>query len=68
MARRMRELLWQLSEDTTDEISQLGHGDAIDAWLDNQAALTAAYADDLEAVVHLLEQELTARGFSVRTH
>jgi len=68
MAKRKRELLWQLSEDTADEISHLQRGDAIDAWLDNQAALTAAYADDLEAVVDLLEQELSARGFSVRTH
>ena len=67
MANRKHELLWQLREDTVDEISELRASDEIDAWLDEQSAV-AVYANDLDAVVHLLEEELTARGFSVRTH
>jgi hypothetical protein len=36
--------------------------------LDSQSALTAAYATDLDSLVLLLEEELSARGFSVKTH
>jgi len=51
----MHQLLWQLSEDAADEISELLRTEEIEAWLDDQSALTT-------------DQELAARGFSVRTH
>jgi hypothetical protein len=68
MPKRIHELLWQLREDTVDEISRLRQSEMIDAWLDNQSALTAAYATDLDSLVLLLEEELSARGFSLKTH
>jgi len=68
MTNIMHQLLWQLREDTADEISELQRSEEIDAWLDGQSALTAVYSNDLETVVNLFEQEIAARGFSVRTH
>jgi hypothetical protein len=73
MAKIMCELLWKLGEDTAHEISEPEPGEEIsdwlDAWLDGQAELTAVYcAKDLATVVHLLEQELSNRGLSVKTH
>jgi hypothetical protein len=73
MAKIMCELLWELREDTANEISELEPreeiSDCLDAWLDEQAELTAVYyAKDLATVVHLLEQELSSHGLSVKTH
>jgi len=73
MARKMHELLWRLREDTANEISELQPeaeiNDWLDAWLDEQSELTAVYyAKDLAAVVHLLEQEMSNRGLSAKTH
>jgi len=69
MTKIMCELLWKLREDTANEISELEPRDEIDAWLDEQAELTAVYyAKDLARVAHLLEQELSHYGLSVKTH
>jgi len=67
MTKKMHELLWRLSDETANEMSELQQSE-IDGWLDEQSALTAAYSKDLATVVGLLEQELSARGISVRTH
>jgi hypothetical protein len=72
MAKMMCEPLWKLGEDAADEISEPGPGEEIsdwlDAWLDEQAELTAVYhAKDLATVVHL-EEELSGRGLSAKTH
>lgn len=67
MAIRKHELLWQLHEDTEDEISELQQRE-IDAWLDEQSGPSIAYAKDLATAVHFLEQELIARGYSLKTH
>ena len=73
MAKKMCELLWKVREDTANEISELQlreeTSDWLDAWLDEQSELTAVYhAKDLATVVHLLEQELSNHGLSVKTH
>ena len=68
MRNIMHQLLWQLREDTADEISELRRSGEIDAWLDEQSELTVVYSNNLRTVVNLFEQELSARGFSVRTH
>ena len=73
MAKKKCELLWKLRDDTANEISELQlrdeTSDWLDAWLDEQAELTAAYyTKDLATVVHLLEQELSNHGLSVKTH
>ena len=68
MTNIMHQLLWQLREDTADEISELQRSEEIDAWLDDQSELTAVYAKDLNTVVDLFEQQLAARGCSVKTH
>jgi DNA-binding GntR family transcriptional regulator len=69
MAKIMSELLWKLGEDTANEISEPEPRDELDAWLDEQAELTAAYyAKDLARAVHLLEQELSQHGLSPKTH
>ena len=73
MAKKMCELLWKLREDTANEISELELreeiSDQLDAWLDEQAELTAVYyTKDLAAVVHLLEQEPSNHGLSIKTH
>jgi hypothetical protein len=70
MAKIMGELLWKLREDTANEISELEPreeiSDWLDAWLDEQAELTAVYyAKDLAT---LLEQQLSSQGLSVKTH
>ena len=72
MARKMHELLWWFREDTAN-VSELQPeakiNDWLDAWLDEQSELTAVYyAKDLAAVVHLLEQEMSNRGLSAKTH
>jgi len=67
MAKKIHELLWNLREATANEILELQQSE-IDGWLDEQSALTAAYSNDLATVVQLLEQELSARGISLRTH
>jgi hypothetical protein len=64
----MHQLLWQLGEDTADEISELQRSEEIDAWLDEQSELTVAYSNDLRTAVNIFEEELAARGFSVRAH
>jgi len=65
----MCELLWKLREDTVSEISEQEPRDELDAWLDEQAELTAACsAKDLARADHLLEQELSNRGPSLKTH
>jgi hypothetical protein len=73
MAKTMCELLWELREDTVNEISEPEPRDELDAWLDEQAELTAVYyAKELARAVHLLEQEkeqeLSNHGPSVKTH
>ena len=73
MTRKRCELLWKLREDTANEISELHLreeiSDWLDAWLDEQAELTAVYyTKDLATVVHFLEQELANHGLSVKTH
>jgi hypothetical protein len=69
MAKIMCELLWKLGEDTVNEISEPDPRDELDAWLDEQAELTAVYyAKDLAGAVHPLEQELSNHGPSVKTH
>ena len=73
MTKKMHELLWKLREDTADEISEPQvreeMSDWLDAWLDEQSKLTSVYyAKDLTTVVHFLEQELSDRGLSVKTH
>ena len=67
MAKKIHELLWKLREETANEIAELQQSE-IDSWLEEQSALTAAYSNDLATVVQLLEQELSARGISLRTH
>ena len=67
MAKKMHVLLWHLREETEHETSELRQSE-LDAWLDEQSALTAAYSKDLATMVQLLEQELSARGVSLRTH
>jgi len=67
MAKKMHVLLWHLREETVQEISELQQSE-LDVWLDEQSALTAAYSKDLATAVQLLEQELSARGVSLRTH
>jgi hypothetical protein len=61
------ELLWQLHEDTEDEVSELQQRE-IDARLDEQSGPSVAYAKDLATAVHFLERELIARGHSLKTH
>jgi hypothetical protein len=73
MAKKMHELVWKLREDTANEVLELQvreeTSDWLDAWLDEQSELTALYhAKDLATVVHLLEQELSNQGLSVKTH
>ena len=73
MAKKMHELLWKLREDTANEISELQvqeeTSEWLDAWLEEQSERTAVYyARDLATVVHLLEQELSHHGLSVKTH
>jgi len=73
MAKKMHELLWNLREDTANEISEPQEreeiSDWLDAWLDEQSELTAVYcAKDLATLVHSLEQALSNHGLSVRTH
>lgn len=73
MTKTVHELLWKLREDTADEISELQEGeetsDWLDPWLEEQSELTALYyAKDLATVVHLLEQELSNHGLSLKTH
>jgi hypothetical protein len=63
----VHELLWKLSEETANEMSELQQSE-IAGWLDEQSALTVACANDLATMVRLLEQELSARGTSLRTH
>jgi hypothetical protein len=65
---KVRQLLAQLREETENGISDLQQSEEIDAWLDEQSALTAACCNDRATVVQLLEQELSARGISLRTH
>jgi hypothetical protein len=67
MAKKIHELLCRLREETANEISELQQSE-IDVWLEEQSALTAAYSNDVATVVQLLEQELSARGISLRTH
>ena len=59
------ELLWQLQMETANEIEESQQSE-IDTWLDEQAEV--AYAKDLASAIHLLEQQLSARGFSLKTH
>ena len=69
MARKMRELLWKLREDTANEISELQLSEGIGAWLDEQSELTTGFhAKDLATAAHFLEEELSVRGFSLKTH
>lgn len=62
--KRARELLRQFREDTANGISELQR-DETDAWHDDQSALTVVYANTPDAVIYLLEQELSARGLSL---
>jgi DNA-binding FadR family transcriptional regulator len=69
MTKLMCELLWKLREDTVNEISEPEPRDELDAWLDEQAELTAAcYAKDRARADHVLEQELSKHGLSLKTH
>jgi hypothetical protein len=43
MARKMHELLWNLREDTANEISEPQEREEISAWLDEQSELTAVF-------------------------
>jgi len=51
--------------ETANEIEESQQSE-IDTWLDEQAEV--AYAKDLASAIHLLEQQLSARGFSLKTH
>jgi len=69
MGRKVHELLWMLREDTANEISELQQNEEIGAWLDEQSEPTAAYhTKDFATAVHFLEEELSVRGFSLKTH
>jgi hypothetical protein len=68
MAKKVHDILWKLHEDTVNDISELEQSEDLGVWLDEQAALTVAYSNDLATVVKLLEQELSARGVSLKTH
>jgi len=73
MAKKMQELLWNLREDTANEIPEPQvreeTSDWLDAWLDEQSELTAVYcAKDLATLVDFLAQELSSHGLSVKTH
>jgi hypothetical protein len=64
MTTKSRELLWQLQADLESDRAELER--EIDAWLDEQTGV--AYASDLAGAMRLLKEELSARGFSLRTH
>jgi len=69
MPKRIRTLLWKLSEATAKEISDLRASEELNAWLDEQSEPAATcYATDLSTAVNDLERELVARGLSVKTH
>jgi hypothetical protein len=65
MAKKMREPLWKLREDTPSEISALQLTEDVSAWLDEPSERTAVYyANDPATVVHFLEPELSNRALS----
>ena len=69
MARKMRELLWKLREDTANEILELQQCGEISAWLEEPSEPDAACSrKDLETVVPFPEEELSAWGVSLKTH
>jgi predicted XRE-type DNA-binding protein len=68
MAKEVHEVLWKLREDTANEISELQVRQEMSDWLDEQSELTTIYAKELATVVHLLEQELSNHGLSLKTH
>ena len=49
--------------------SELQLSEGIGAWLDEQSELTTGFhAKDLATAAHFLEEELSVRGFSLKTH
>jgi hypothetical protein len=67
VATRRHVLLWQLHAETADEISEL-QDCWIEDWLEEQSAPRVVFTSDLATALHVLEQELTARGLSLTTH
>ena len=69
MARKMRELLWKLREDTANEIQELQECGEISAWLQEQAEPEADRSGkDMDTAVDFPEEELSPGGLSLRTH
>ena len=69
MARKLRELLWKLRDNTADEILELQQCGEISAWLDEPSEPnTASSGRDLDTVVDFAGEDLSPRGWSLRTH
>jgi len=69
MARKMRELLWKLREDTANEILELQQCGEVCAWLDEQSEPDAVYfGKDQDTVVHSPEGGPSAHGLSLKMH
>jgi len=69
MARKMRELLWKLREDTANEILELQQCGEVCAWLDEQSEPDAVhFGKDQDTVVHSPEGGPSAHGLSLKMH
>ena len=69
MARKMRELLWKLREDTADEILELQQCGEISAWLDEPSEPDAVnFGENPHPAVHFPEQGTCAHGLSLKMH
>jgi hypothetical protein len=69
MARKMRELLWKLQEDTANEILELQQCEELSAWLEEPSEPNAVYfGENPHPVVPFAEEGTCARGLSLKTH
>ena len=69
MARKMRELLWKLREDTANEILELQQCGEVSAWLEEPSEPNAAGAGkDLDTAAAVLQEEVSPREFSLKMH
>jgi hypothetical protein len=69
MARKLRELLWRLREDTADEILELQQCGEVSAWLEEPSEPNApSSVRDLDTIVDFTEGGLSSPGLSLKMH